>query len=133
MSMESSMFKNSSINRNKNMYRRSLGLGLGLREFHRFKVNYDFKYSFNDRESKCEILNISEGGMLIKVPQILDVDDVLVIYIDEETPKRIQLRAVVRHTNYNYVGIKYLFDDDLDREIVNSFMFTIKDKNKIQF
>ena len=64
----------------------------------RFNVNYDFEYYYNEKSSKCVILNISESGMLLKIPQILDVGDMINIYFEHDLQKE-------KHENGTKEGI----------------------------
>lgn len=96
----------------------------------RIKVNYDFKYGFNDKFSKCTIIDISEDGMLLKVPQIFESGDKIILSFEDEEYKSIEITARVVHTNNNYIGVKYIFDEFEDNSFIKHFIHEIKDKNK---
>jgi hypothetical protein len=98
------------------------------RLFPRYKVNYDLKYSYNKKLSKCEIINISEGGMLLKIPQILDAGDQIRLFFDEYNNS--DLHAVIKHKNHNYVGINFINNSDDDYNFIRQFIKEIKSKNR---
>jgi hypothetical protein len=99
------------------------------RLFPRFRVNYDFKYSYNNKFSKCSIIDISEGGMLLKIPQILDIGDKIKLFFDEYYNTNIY--AVIRHKNHNYIGIGFSDYSDEDHNYVKHFIKEIKPKNRV--
>lgn len=98
------------------------------RQFPRYKVNYDFKYSYNNKSAKCEIINISEGGMLIKIPQILDIGDKIKLFFDEYN--NLDIQAVIKHKNYNYFGVSFFDYTEDDHNFVRQFIKDIKNKNR---
>ena len=100
------------------------------RLYNRYKVNYEFKYSYNNKPSKCIILDISENGMLLKVPQILQPGD-LITLIFEEIDYNLSLLAKVIYSNINYIGVSFVLDDYEDIEFIKHFIHEIKDKNRL--
>ena len=102
---------------------------MSQRKFQRYRVNFEIRYSYNGKISKCEIINISDDGMLIKIPQILEVGDIIILLFDEHNETFIN--AVVRHKNYNYVGVCFIktIDDYLAK--IKDFINDIKNKNRI--
>jgi hypothetical protein len=102
------------------------------RLYPRTKVNFDLTYSFNNKKSKCTILDISETGMLLKIPQILDVDDEIILNFDYKINNINSLKARIVHINNNYVGICILDEHD---EIIylRDFINSIKHVNKLSF
>ncbi len=101
------------------------------RIFPRFKVNFDFRYFYNSTPSRCTIIDISEGGMLIKVPQILEVGDKVELVFDDNELNSMNILAKVVHKNNNYVGVTFLFDDYNDPSFIRHFIHEIKSKNRL--
>lgn len=79
-----------------------------LRRYPRYNITADFKYAYNNIEAKCQILNISEGGMLIKIPQILDIDDEITLIFEKTIPYQVKkIKGEVKHINVNKAGVAY--------------------------
>ena len=98
------------------------------REYMRYNVNEEFNYSYNGKIASCEIINISERGMLLKIPQILEVGDIIKLFFkDLRNP---EIRAVVKHKNYNYIGIYFLNHSQEFLEHIRKFISEIVEKNK---
>ena len=99
----------------------------------RFKAYKDYKYIFGDKESRCEVLNISDEGMYLKVPQILEINDIITIIFEESKNTRYSIEAVVKHTNYNYIGIKFLGSANIDKTTLQQFISNLKEKPNLNF
>jgi len=92
---------------------------------HRYKINHEFKYSYNDTESKCSILNISEGGMFLKVPQILEIDDKIRLFFEGENTS-FDIFGKIVHIDNNYVGVSYVDDDLYDHSYVRQYVNEVR-------
>ncbi|HOJ63595.1 MAG TPA: PilZ domain-containing protein [Spirochaetota bacterium] len=95
-----------------------------LRKYPRYNINADFKYAYNSVEARCQILNISEGGMLLKIPQILDIGDEILLIFERTIPYKVKkVKAEVKHININKAGVSYkeisLDDQDFIREYID--------------
>jgi c-di-GMP-binding flagellar brake protein YcgR len=101
------------------------------RAFPRFRVNFDFKYFYNSTPARCTILDISEGGMLIKVPQILEIGDKIELVFEDSKLNSVNIMAIVVHKNNNYVGVNFLFEEYDDPSFIRHFIHEIKNKNKL--
>jgi len=101
------------------------------RRDHRIRVNFDFKYSFNNKQSKCSIVDISERGMLLKIPQILDIGDIINLIFEDNSIGEVTIEARVIHKNNNYIGVNFIEDEYEDLTFIRHFINSIKDKNKL--
>lgn len=95
------------------------------REFPRHNVNHEFKYSYNETESRCSILNISEGGMYLKIPQILELDDQIKLFFNGENVS-FDIFGEIVHRDNNYVGIRYLEEDLYKHSYIKKYINEIK-------
>lgn len=94
-----------------------------LRKYPRYNITSDFKYAYNNVEAKCQIVNISQGGMLLKIPQILDIDDEIVLIFEKNIPYQVRkIKAEVKHTNVNKVGVSYKEITIDDQEFIKEYI-----------
>ncbi len=101
-----------------------------LRRYPRYNITSDFKYAYNNVEAKCQILNISEGGMLLKIPQILDIDDEIVLIFEKTIPYQVKkVKAEVKHVNINKAGVCYKEITIEDQDFIRDYISYIR-RNK---
>jgi len=69
-------------------------------------INYDCTYSYNGKSSKCNILDISENGAMLKIPQVLVRGDKIELHLTGTD----MITAVVKHSRCNYINIKFDYE-----------------------
>lgn len=87
----------------------------------RFYVNQEFYYSLKRDIVKCIILNISQGGMCLKVPQIFRPDDLINLHFSILHDFAI-VKARIVHCNNNMIGVAYKYSAVSDYETVKGYM-----------
>ena len=87
----------------------------------RYVVKYSATYVYLTKNIKCDIVNISEGGALLKIPQILLISDKINITIYHSNTI-ISVCAEVKHVNGMYVGVKFLYEE-YDKYLIEDFIY----------
>lgn len=69
----------------------------------RHQIYFDCHYIYNNKYSKCHVINISEHGAMIKIPQVLIKGDKIKIILCDD----IKIHAIVRQHRANYISVQF--------------------------
>jgi c-di-GMP-binding flagellar brake protein YcgR len=103
------------------------------RENFRANLNIEAQYSLDDTQSKCTVLDISNTGMGLKVPQFLTEGDVLTVYFEIPEYGRVKAKVNVVFMKGTKVGCNFISIDDQSRQVINRYIDKFASKNLRKF
>lgn len=89
----------------------------------RIDVNILGTYIMSGQRTKCEIINISESGALVKVPQFFTEGDELELEFEiAETKETFRSLAIVRYMRNNKIGVQFKNLTQRDKNTLENFV-----------
>lgn len=103
------------------------------RQNFRANLNVDGEYSLNGSQGKCTIIDISNTGIGLKVPQFLTEGDILDIYFEIPDYGKVNCKVNVVFMKGTKVGANFTSIDERSKSIINSYIDKFASTNLRKF
>ena len=96
----------------------------------RCKFLYEASYTFSfEKFYKLDILNISRDGCLVRMLQVMQIDDSFFISLENKSNEKVIVKCKVVYANGHQVGIKFIKNIDNEHFINNFVKEVLNEKN----
>ena len=92
-------------------------------------VDCVFRYKYTHKIVNCQILDLSHGGALLKIPQVFLKGDVITIFLKDNFGVEMPIKAEVKYSTFNKIGIKFLEDSLLVSDFISDIIKNYKDSD----
>jgi c-di-GMP-binding flagellar brake protein YcgR len=95
----------------------------------RHHVKSEIHYKYNQKEIKCDLLDLSDSGCCLRIKQILDIEDEIIVALKNDIDI-VWIRGIIKHHRPQFVGLKFIFDHAYQKAFLSDYIKTLYKNRK---